>query len=85
MQTARTPSWPGSSTRRSRLIVPPPSPGSHKPSTVWPIQRFLWSDYEAYAGDKVQYRVVPMVGTPDQLIEAKVSGPRRPHHLTTPQ
>src|SRR4051794_26538306 len=48
-------------------LVPPPAPGAHKPSTEWPIQRFFWSDYDARNGDKVQYRVVPMVGTPDAL------------------
>jgi phosphatidylserine/phosphatidylglycerophosphate/cardiolipin synthase-like enzyme len=51
-------------------IAPPPKPGTHKPSTEWPIQRFLWSDYDAKAGDKLQYRIVPMVGTTDQLKEA---------------
>ncbi len=52
-------------------LVPPPPSGTHKPSTVWPIQRFYWSDYMAQHGDKVQYRVVPMIGTPDNLTEAK--------------
>jgi phosphatidylserine/phosphatidylglycerophosphate/cardiolipin synthase-like enzyme len=51
-------------------LVPPPAPGTHKPSTQWPIQRFYWSDYDAKSGDKVQYRVVPMVGTPDALVAA---------------
>jgi len=35
--------------------------GLHKPSTEWPIQRFLWSDYFA-DGLSVRYRVVPMLG-----------------------
>lgn len=51
-------------------LVPPPPPGTFKPSTEWPIQRFQWSDFDAQNGDKVQYRVVPMVGTPDQLTAA---------------
>src|SRR4051812_11050439 len=44
-------------------------PGTHQPSTKWPIQKLLWSDYLVRRDDKVSYRVVPMVGTPDQLQE----------------
>ena len=32
------------------------------PSTEWPIQRFIWTDYKARAGEVLSYRVVPMVG-----------------------
>jgi phosphatidylserine/phosphatidylglycerophosphate/cardiolipin synthase-like enzyme len=44
---------------------PPPPKGTRKYSTEWPIQRFLWTDYVARAGDKVSYQVVPMCG-PDK-------------------
>jgi len=40
--------------------------GDHKPSTTWPIQKFMWTDYLANPGDTVSYRIVPMVG-PDRL------------------
>jgi phosphatidylserine/phosphatidylglycerophosphate/cardiolipin synthase-like enzyme len=55
-------------------LVPPPKPGSHKPSNVWPIQRFQWTDFMADPGDTVQYRVVPMIGTPDALTAAETLG-----------
>ncbi len=45
--------------------------GIHKPSTEWPIQRFLWSDYFAY-GD-IRYRVVPMLGSAGSLHPADES------------
>ncbi len=43
--------------------------GLHKPSTEWPIQRFLWSDYFA-DGLTVRYRVVPMLGQAGNLKSA---------------
>jgi phosphatidylserine/phosphatidylglycerophosphate/cardiolipin synthase-like enzyme len=36
--------------------------GDKKPSTKWPIQKFSWTHYTARPGDRVSYRVVPMVG-----------------------
>ncbi len=39
--------------------------GERRTSTSWPIQKYQWSDYMANPGDKLQYRVVPMVG-PDK-------------------
>jgi phosphatidylserine/phosphatidylglycerophosphate/cardiolipin synthase-like enzyme len=36
--------------------------GESRASTLWPIQRFQWTDYMADPGDRLQYRVVPMVG-----------------------
>lgn len=36
--------------------------GERRDSTEWPIQRFQWTDYMANPGDRLQYRVVPMVG-----------------------
>jgi phosphatidylserine/phosphatidylglycerophosphate/cardiolipin synthase-like enzyme len=41
--------------------------GTHKPSTVWPIQKFFWTDYTVRTGDSVSYRVVPMVGPSQKL------------------
>jgi phosphatidylserine/phosphatidylglycerophosphate/cardiolipin synthase-like enzyme len=37
-------------------------PGTSKPSTIWPIQKFMWADYLAEAGNSIQYQVVPMCG-----------------------
>jgi phosphatidylserine/phosphatidylglycerophosphate/cardiolipin synthase-like enzyme len=45
-------------------------PGSTKPSTEWPIQRYLWADLEAETGDTWSYRVVPMVGSKGHLERA---------------
>lgn len=36
--------------------------GERRASTNWPIQKYQWTDYVVNPGDKVQYRVVPMVG-----------------------
>lgn len=41
--------------------------GTMKPSTEWPIQKFMWSDFAAPSGQAVSYRVVPMVGTEGNL------------------
>ncbi|HEX6751123.1 MAG TPA: phospholipase D-like domain-containing protein [Longimicrobium sp.] len=39
--------------------------GERRASTNWPIQKYQWTDYMAAPGDRVQYRVLPMVG-PDR-------------------
>src|SRR6185437_10317806 len=39
--------------------------GERRASTNWPIQKYQWTDYLANPGDRVQYRVLPMVG-PDK-------------------
>jgi phosphatidylserine/phosphatidylglycerophosphate/cardiolipin synthase-like enzyme len=41
------------------------APGTFKPSNVWPIQKFMWSDYMVQPGDVVQYQVVPVTGADD--------------------
>ena len=46
---------------------PNAKPGAHQSSEIWPIQRFMWSDYSAPQGKKVQYQVVPMLGAAGQL------------------
>lgn len=39
--------------------------GERRASTNWPIQKYQWTDYMAQANDRVQYRVLPMIG-PDK-------------------
>lgn len=46
-----------------------PLQGEYRPSTVWPFQRFWWADYSADLGDRVRYRVCPMVRTGGSLRE----------------
>ncbi|HYX04989.1 MAG TPA: phospholipase D-like domain-containing protein, partial [Reyranella sp.] len=41
---------------------PVPPPGTRKPTTEWPIQKYLWSDFMVNPGDQVAYRVTPMMG-----------------------
>jgi phosphatidylserine/phosphatidylglycerophosphate/cardiolipin synthase-like enzyme len=47
--------------------------GQSQPSTLWPIQRFFWNDYAVSQGQKVRYRVIPMVGTAAKLTKAAES------------
>jgi phosphatidylserine/phosphatidylglycerophosphate/cardiolipin synthase-like enzyme len=44
--------------------------GESKPSTEWPIQRYIWSDFEAQAGQQLRYRVIPMLGPAASLAKA---------------
>ena len=39
--------------------------GERRASTNWPIQKYQWTDYMANPGDRLAYRVLPMVG-PDK-------------------
>jgi len=41
--------------------------GESQPSTVWPVQRYIWSDYLVSEGQKVRYRVIPMIGPAGKL------------------
>lgn len=43
------------------------NPGAFKSTTQWPLQRFTWTDFTIQAGQTVQYRVIPMLGTENQL------------------
>ncbi|HUC89274.1 MAG TPA: phospholipase D-like domain-containing protein [Patescibacteria group bacterium] len=43
------------------------APGESRPSTEWPIQRFSWSDYEDHPGKQLRYRVIPMIGSANDL------------------
>ncbi|MFD0894722.1 hypothetical protein KBB96_05105 [Luteolibacter ambystomatis] len=36
--------------------------GERRSSTNWPIQKYQWTDYMASPGDKLAYRVLPMIG-----------------------
>jgi phosphatidylserine/phosphatidylglycerophosphate/cardiolipin synthase-like enzyme len=38
-----------------------PKSGDHKPSDVWPFQRFNWTDHAVDVGNNVRYRVTAMV------------------------
>jgi phosphatidylserine/phosphatidylglycerophosphate/cardiolipin synthase-like enzyme len=44
--------------------------GESQPSTVWPVQRYTWSDYVVSFGQKVRYRVIPMLGPAGKLSKA---------------
>jgi phosphatidylserine/phosphatidylglycerophosphate/cardiolipin synthase-like enzyme len=57
----------------------PPGPGSHQtarhqPSDVWPFRRFSWTDHSVDPGDKVSYRVVPVLADPPAVRFAMASG-----------
>jgi phosphatidylserine/phosphatidylglycerophosphate/cardiolipin synthase-like enzyme len=49
---------------------PDVEPGTRRPTTEWPIQKYLWSDFMVNPGDEVAYRVTPMIGPADSLKEA---------------
>jgi phosphatidylserine/phosphatidylglycerophosphate/cardiolipin synthase-like enzyme len=44
--------------------------GESRPSTVWPIQRYIWSDYLVEAGQQFRYRAIPVVRSGGSLIKA---------------
>jgi phosphatidylserine/phosphatidylglycerophosphate/cardiolipin synthase-like enzyme len=44
--------------------------GERRASTNWPIQKYQWTDYMAEHGDRLQYRVIPMVGPDKQNLHA---------------
>ena len=47
--------------------------GERRPSTRWPIQRFVWTDHLAPKGVDVRYRVRPVGGTVDSTEPSKVA------------
>lgn len=53
-----------------------PKSGDHKPSDVWPFQRFNWTDHAAEVGNQVRYRVTAMLdaGNGPPFIEGVSSG-----------
>lgn len=40
-----------------------PKAREHRPSNVWPFQRFNWTDHATDVGDAVRYRVTAMIGS----------------------
>jgi phosphatidylserine/phosphatidylglycerophosphate/cardiolipin synthase-like enzyme len=44
--------------------------GTRKPTTEWPIQKYLWSDFQVYPGDVAAYRISAMVGDEANLQES---------------
>lgn len=48
--------------------------GTRRPTTIWPIQKYLWSDFAVNAGDEASYRVVPMVGSRESLQQDDANG-----------
>jgi len=47
--------------------IAPAANVTSRPSSVWPIQRFVWSDFDLTSGQRVRYRVRPLTGTPAAL------------------
>jgi phosphatidylserine/phosphatidylglycerophosphate/cardiolipin synthase-like enzyme len=47
----------------------PHQEGEKRPSTEWPLQRFMWTDYYVRQGDEVCYKVVPMINVGDKLVK----------------
>ena len=48
---------------------PPVDPGTRKPTTEWPIQKYVWSDFMVNPGDQVAYSVTPMTGPAGALVQ----------------
>ncbi len=44
--------------------------GTRKPTTEWPIQKYLWSDFAVNPGDVVAYKVSAMIGSETALQES---------------
>src|SRR5215469_14842163 len=58
------------------------------PAAPWkfPLQRYMWWDYFVKPGDKVQYSVVPIVGSKDSLaLDAGDASPLTPEMTVTGQ
>jgi hypothetical protein len=51
-----------------------PKAYSHKPSTVWPFQRYTWTDHGVGEGDKVSYAIVPMLKKGSKLVRDAPNG-----------
>jgi phosphatidylserine/phosphatidylglycerophosphate/cardiolipin synthase-like enzyme len=50
--------------------------GTREPTTTWPIQKYLWSDFAVNAGDVVSYQVSAMIGPWNALREdTKLASP----------
>ncbi|QQT33062.1 hypothetical protein I6I99_11040 [Sphingobacterium multivorum] len=40
-----------------------------KNTDLWPIQKYMWTDYLVDSGDTVRYRVIPMVSVENNLVQ----------------
>lgn len=49
-------------------------PSGSRPSTIWPFQRWKWTDHAVSAGERFAYRVTAMVGKPGALTPGPSSG-----------
>lgn len=54
------PTWVGFTNEKS-------DPGTTKPSTQWPVQKFMWNDFQVRPGDEVSYQVTSMIGNAGSL------------------
>jgi phosphatidylserine/phosphatidylglycerophosphate/cardiolipin synthase-like enzyme len=61
--TSMVPTWVGFKGQKHQ-------PGASQPSTVWPIQRYIWSDFLVQNGQTARYRAIPMTGPANSLIKA---------------
>lgn len=43
--------------------------GEQRPSTEWPVQRFVWTDFTVGHGDRIRYKVVPILYDGEKLIK----------------
>ncbi len=50
-----------------------PKPGEQRPSTEWPIQRLLWTDFDVKENDTVSYMVVPMLISGTNVVKDTVN------------
>lgn len=48
--------------------------GAHNSSELWPVQRFMWSDYGATGVGTVSYRAVARIGSAGKLSDGTASG-----------
>jgi phosphatidylserine/phosphatidylglycerophosphate/cardiolipin synthase-like enzyme len=62
-QTSFLPTWVGFKGQKHQ-------DGESRPSTEWPIQRYMWSDYLVQFGQQVRYRAIPMIGSAGSLEKA---------------
>ena len=57
------PTWVGFEDAVTSLTESP----TGRPSTEWPVQKYMWTDYQVGRGQTVAYRVIPMVGKAGKL------------------
>jgi phosphatidylserine/phosphatidylglycerophosphate/cardiolipin synthase-like enzyme len=48
--------------------------GTQKPTTQWPVQKFMWNDYQVNPGDSVSYQVTAMLEQ-DENLDSLKEGP----------